>query len=65
LTTNMVKSLIKTIDFSTCKFTPDPTVDGVWKVDLKSGHTIIAYLKGYKDPWGQIRDINDFETDLK
>jgi hypothetical protein len=29
LTTNMVKSLIKTIDFSTCKFTPDPTVDGV------------------------------------
>jgi len=53
------------------KFEADPYVEGVWRIsDLKcvsnhshhrENHTIIIYMAGYKDPWGQLRESNDFE----
>lgn len=46
----------------------DPWVEGVWKVmhtakaTKKYGTTAsIVYLAGYKNPWGEIRQDNDFE----
>ena len=39
---------------------PDPSVRGVWLVMFR-GHKVIVYLSGYPDPWGQIRETNDFE----
>lgn len=41
--------------------TPDPSVEGVWEVML-SDTQVIVYLAGYKDPWGEIRKTDDFET---
>lgn len=46
---------------------PDPAVEGVWLVTLAEptveGDThAVVYLRGYRDPWGQERDSNDFET---
>lgn len=40
---------------------PDPSVEGVWMVTMKSGEQAIVYLKGYKDPLHKIRETNDFE----
>lgn len=40
---------------------PDWSVEGVWKVILKDGRAVIVYLAGYKDPWKNIRECNDFE----
>jgi hypothetical protein len=57
------KSWLKRVDLESCTFRRDPSVDGVWEVKMKSGKRIIAYLAGYKDPWGKKRDMNDFETD--
>lgn len=44
----------------------DPYVEGVWKVFHKqpSRHGVtasIVYLAGYHDPFGQVRETNDFE----
>ena len=47
---------------------PDPAVQGVWKVtELEWGPNCkhmeaIIYMGGYPDPFGNIRDSNDFET---
>lgn len=44
---------------------PDPQVDGVWYLKLKTPQDgvceIIGYLAGYKNPWGEVRAHNDFE----
>lgn len=44
----------------------DPQVCGVWKVttpkDRDSPFTIV-YLAGYADPFGRIREFNDFECE--
>lgn len=47
----------------------DPAVEGVWKVTLnergRKKHGIdfcIVYLAGYKDPFGDVREVNDFES---
>jgi hypothetical protein len=40
----------------------DPSVNGVWKVDLKDGTRIICYLAGYPDAMGRKRPHNDFEV---
>lgn len=45
---------------------PDPSVRGVWLVTCPenkkhNAKQFIVYLKGYKDPLGQIREVNDFE----
>lgn len=45
---------------------PDPAVDGVWliKMDPKLneyGHEAVVYMKGYRESFGEIREINDFE----
>lgn len=46
-------------------FYPDPSVEGVWKItNLKCSWgvtTAIIYMAGYKNPWGKIRNDNDFE----
>jgi hypothetical protein len=47
---------------------PDPYVVGVWEVrskgiDEDQNWRVIVYLKGYKDPWGQVRTENDFEAE--
>ena len=39
---------------------PDPSVEGVWLVSNKNWKAIV-YLGGYKDPFGKIREDNDFE----
>lgn len=41
----------------------DPSVDGVWAVYLKSGEMAVVLLAGYRDPWGRIRQANDFEVE--
>lgn len=45
----------------------DPAVDGVWLVHLtqplpEDDTVVVAYLAGYRDPWGRIREHNDFES---
>lgn len=42
------------------KIEPDPEIQGVWKVETDS-YRAIVYLKGYKEPFGNIREYNDFE----
>lgn len=39
----------------------DPQVDGVWKIVAKD-FSCIAYLAGYKEPFGRTRSENDFEV---
>jgi len=57
------QSFTKKIDLDTCKIFPDPSVAGVWGVDsMKTGNRIVIYLGGYKDPFGDLRNHNDFET---
>ena len=46
--------------------TPDPCIEGVWKVDIDSRindehDVILVYLAGYKNSWGKIRTYNDWE----
>jgi hypothetical protein len=41
---------------------PDPSVQGVWKVSLTDGKSVIVYLAGHADPFGRIRSMNDFEV---
>lgn len=46
---------------------PDPHVEGVWKVDIDpkindGDNIVIVYLSGFKDPFGVIREFNDWET---
>ena len=40
---------------------PDPTVPGVWMVKHDDFSSIV-YLAGYRDAFGQLRTVNDFET---
>ena len=50
------------LDLPNCDIHADPQVVGVWAVDsMKTGSRVIVYLGGYKDPWGEIREGNDFE----
>jgi len=58
-----------THDLTRATAIPDPEVAGVWLVDLHvpdpADHDaveVIVYLKGYPDPWGDLRAHNDFET---
>ena len=51
-------------DLKGATLTPDPCHRGVWGVRLKDGHQVVAYLAGYSDPWGFVREINDFEDDF-
>lgn len=46
---------------------PDPQVEGVWEIlfkkPLRDGSTkAIVYMAGYREPYGNIRVENDFET---
>ena len=54
-----------TIEMKGAKAFADPQVDGVWKVthphDEKYEYSIV-YLKGYREPLGNIRRENDFES---
>ena len=47
--------------FKKLQYERDPWVEGVWKVTHKSGACAIAYLAGYPDPWGRVREFNDAE----
>ena len=50
---------------------PDNQVAGVWMVEhLNSviepeAVASIVYLKGYKEPFGNVREMNDFETEYE
>jgi hypothetical protein len=49
------------------KITADPYVEGVWKLTNLSDScliplTAVIEMAGYKAPFGDIRDHNDFET---
>lgn len=52
-------------DLRRAKVVPDQSVEGVWKVTICSGKfkgvEVIAYLAGYLDPFGHLREFNDFE----
>jgi hypothetical protein len=57
-------------DCSEAIATADPWVRGVWDLDLSEcpieddGELVtsfIVYLAGYPDPWGNMRQENDFE----
>jgi hypothetical protein len=60
-------SMLKSKDVA--KWTPDRYVAGVWKAMLtdearRKHHgtsAVLIYLKGYKDRFGKIRNVNDFE----
>ncbi len=46
------------------QFDHDPYVEGVWRARFPEKGTMIIYLAGYPDPFGQIRDYNDCESDF-
>ena len=52
------------LDLMGAEFEPDPQVRGVWKFTLGSGAEGIVYLAGYPDPWGNVREHNDFEIEI-
>lgn len=57
-----LRDLSDGIDFTDVSAIPDPQVIGVWKVFTPSMPCDwIVYLKGYHDPFGNIREFNDFE----
>lgn len=45
------------------RYTPDPHVEGVWLAEFGNGSWAIAYLGGYRDPFGKVREDNDFEVE--
>ena len=47
--------------FKKLQYERDPWVSGVWKVTNREGAVCIAYLSGYPDPWGRVREFNDAE----
>jgi hypothetical protein len=51
------------LNLTGAKAFPDPSVEGVWAVDMKDGRRAIVYLAGYRDPWGEPRKYNDFEVE--
>lgn len=56
------KGFLKELDLKSVKVKRDPSVEGVWAIDsLKAGIRVIVYLAGYKDPYKQKRELNDFE----
>jgi len=61
---------MSTLDMTNMTGYPDPHVDGVWKiehpgqVDEPEAVASIVYLAGYEDPYGNIRQYNDFETEI-
>jgi len=69
------KSLAKTpkYDLSNIKIKPDPEVQGVWLITFEkfnkntNSNSVIVYMRGYKEPGGEIRQYNDYEdvTDPK
>jgi hypothetical protein len=53
-------------DLTNAKCTPDPVVQGIWKVycpniEPEDERTLIVYLAGYPNPFGIKRNTNDFE----
>ncbi len=56
-------STLSHLDSASAK--PDPSVRGVWMVvsDKAPWRRAIVYLAGYRDPFGTIRDHNDFEVE--
>jgi hypothetical protein len=45
------------------RYTPDPHVEGVWLAEFGNGSWAMAYLGGYRDPFGKVREDNDFEVE--
>lgn len=61
-----VKAMLSDIfdyDLTDAVYYRDPEVESVWKVVLKSGINVIAYMAGYPDAWGRIQERNDAEDD--
>ena len=51
------------LDLDTADIYPDPVVHGVWGIDSANKKIrVIVYLAGYKDPHGNEREYNDFES---
>jgi hypothetical protein len=49
-------------DIMNCKIHRDPSVEGVWAVDNPAKHLrLVIYMAGYRDPFGKVRTMNDFE----
>jgi hypothetical protein len=49
------------LDLSGAQYLPDGWVRGVWRFVLRDGRAGVAYLAGYEDPYGRVREWNDFE----
>jgi len=57
-------SIFKTLKDVKCR--PDSSVTGVWEVrHIHKGVAFrhVVYLAGYPDPWGRIRQFDEFETE--
>jgi hypothetical protein len=53
-----------TLDLTNAKAQPDPSVEGVWKITTPNDVSVefaIVYLCGYRDPFGNVRELDDFE----
>ena len=48
-------------DFDDCTFQSDPYVAGVWMLTNANGGQCIAFLAGYPDPFGHVRERSDAE----
>lgn len=68
-----LKAQSQGITFTKATAIPDPQVNGVWKVLLPAHDKktedgrpafAIVYMKGHKDPFGQVRETNDFKTNI-
>lgn len=51
-----------TITSDISRIKADPLVEGVWRTDHENGDSFVVYLAGYKDPFGNVRPFNDFES---
>ena len=58
----MDKRLVAKLDLPNCKIHRDPEVEGVWAIDnVEKNIRVVVYMAGYREPFGNIRDMNDFE----
>lgn len=48
-------------EFARAGYVPDPAVKGVWIAVGDLGQRAVIYLAGYADPFGRVREYNDFE----
>ena len=54
---------LSTLNLTNATAKPDPSVEGVWQVTLQTGLRSVVYMGGYRDPFGKVRQHDDFEVE--